>query len=145
MNYIHQAANGSLNTLFRDFDVLANRVFGEMDRPSGFPRVDVFEREGEYILEAEIPGYSEKDVEVRVKDSLLTISGQPVKPAESGQEGAPRYLIRERRDTGFERSFKLPKDADPGQVTALYRNGILTLTIARKPEAQPRQITIRTE
>lgn len=142
MNYISTLSNGSLGGLLRDFDTLTSRVFGDMDRPAGFPRVDVSENEKEYILEAELAGYSDKDVDVRVKDGLLTIASVP---REEKKGAEVQYLIRERRDYGFERSFKLPKDADQENISAVFKNGILTLSIGRKPETQPRTIAIRSE
>ncbi len=143
MNYLSTVSNGSLNSLLRDFDTLTNRVFGDRDQSSGLPRVDVIETEKEYQLEADLPGYSEKDVQVQVKDGLLTISSQKYEEKEGKVETL--YLIKERWNSGFERSFKLPKDADQDNITAVFKNGILTLTIGRRPETQPKQITIRSE
>lgn len=145
MNYIPAVTNGSLNSLFRDFDALTHRVFGDLDLPSVYPRVDVWETEKEYVLEAELPGFSEQDVDVRVKDGLLTIASRSGAEGESKTGEGPKYLIRERKSQAFERSFKLPKDADQETISALYRQGILTLTVGKRPETQPRQITIRTE
>ena len=135
MNYLSTVSNGSLNDLFR--------AFGDMERPSGLPRVDVIETEKDYRLEADLPGYSENDVQVQVKDGLLTISSAKNEDKEETVETL--YLIRERRNTGFERSFKLPKDADQDNISAVYKNGILSLTIGRRPEAQPKLINIRSE
>ncbi|MDR0496629.1 MAG: Hsp20/alpha crystallin family protein [Treponema sp.] len=112
------------------------------------PTVDVRETEKSYILEAELPGYDEKDIEVRLDGKNLTIESK--KTEEKNNEKADpknqladgNFLIRERRYSSFSRSFKLPENAESEGISACYKNGILSLEIAKKAEAQTRLIQI---
>lgn len=124
-----------------ELDRLFGGMFKDMPALEGRqPIVDVVEQDDEYLLEAELPGLSEEDVEVSVEDTLLTISA---KKASSEEER--RYLIRERAVGEFRRSFVLPKDADSSNIEARFKNGVLTLTVKKLPEAKPRQIKIEGE
>ena len=119
-----------------------------------FPTVDVRETEKAYVLEAELPGFDEKDVEVRLDGNTLTIESKreeerniPEQTSDCAGEEAKtaadrNYLIRERHLSAFSRSFKLPENADPEGISASFRNGILFLSINKKAEAQKRVIQI---
>jgi HSP20 family protein len=112
----------------------SERIFNRL------PAVDVRETDKAYLLEAELPGLEEKDVEVRLDNSTLTIeSGKDV---EKKEEKKDPYMIRERRSASFSRSFKLPENADPEAINASFKNGILTLEIGKRAEAQKRIIQI---
>jgi len=93
----------------------------------------------------DLPGRSEKDVEISLKDRILTISSLEETKTEEKKnaDDAGEYLIRERRTNSFSRRFTLPADIDAGNVEANFKNGVLTITIARRPEAQARQILIK--
>ena len=81
---------------------------------------------------------------VGLKDRVLAISS--VKEAEAEEkktDDGQEYLIRERRSSSFERRFTLPEDIDVEKVEANFKNGVLSITIPRRPEAQPRQIMIK--
>lgn len=130
----------------------AANVFDAFDRDFAYgasgstPRVDVRETEGAYILDMDLPGYSENDVALSLKDRVLTISSvaQAEKEETVKDEKKAEYLIRERRDSRFVRRFSLPRDIDSEKVEANFKNGVLTVTIPRQPEAQPKQILIKT-
>lgn len=136
----HTRPNGT-RTQESDFDKLFEAVFGGS---SGWntrqPRVDVTETQDGYELVAELPGFTEKDVEVSVEDNLLTISASQTEDSDDR-----RYLIRERGRTEYRRSFVLPKDADRSAISARVRHGMLVLDIQKLPEAKPRQIKIQGE
>jgi len=135
-----------MGSFFGDnFFAPAERVFGgnAVPRP---PAVDVRETEAAYVLEAELPGFDEKDVEVRLDGSTLTIeskkeessSGDPAAKAAAGRG----YLVQERRLSSFSRSFKLPENIDHEGISASFKNGVLSMEIAKKAEAQKRVIPI---
>lgn len=109
---------------------------------SAVPAVNVIDNGKKYVLEAELPGYSENDVEVRLEAERLII-----KSREEGErkEKEGTYLLRERSRGSFERSFALPKDVDRDRITATFRNGVLTLDLPRLPSQEPRRITIDTK
>lgn len=103
--------------------------------------VDVEEYEDRFVLTADLPGMTEKDIEVKVEDGVLTLSGQRDQTKESTDK-ARRY--RERRFGSFERRFTLGPAVDAAKIEAKYNNGVLTLELPRKEETKPRQITVRT-
>ena len=125
-----------MDSFFGDtFLAPSERIFS---RP---PSVDVRETEKSYILEAELPGFDEKDIEIRLDSNNLTIESKKIdEKSETASED--HYLIRERRASSFSRSFKLPENADPEGVTASFKNGILCLEINKRAEAQTRVIQI---
>lgn len=138
----------TFRNIWDDLDTLTDGFFGTTRLLAYSPKVDVAERPDAYSVEVELPGYSDKDVDVKVKDGLLTISS--VKTAEkdsagNGRDEGVKYLIRERSTSGFSRSFKLPRDVEADRIEAAFKNGILSLTLPRKEETQPKSITIRTE
>ena len=104
------------------------------------PSVDIHENENDYVLEAELPGLSEKDVEVKVEDNLLTIASRI---DEKGEEKRNGYLVRERRSAAFNRSFALPKDADREKIAATFKDGLLSLQIPKAESATPLKIEVK--
>jgi len=117
----------------------SDRIFNRL------PSVDVRETEKSYVLEAELPGLDEKDIQVRLDGRNLTIESKKLEEKnEDGQakEGEGNFLIRERRFSTFSRSFKLPENADPEGVSASFKNGVLSLEISKKAEAQAKMIQI---
>ncbi len=120
-----------------------NRVFDGFFRGSGaaasalappgwtaaWPHVEVSETEQEVKVVAELPGLEEEDLEVTLHDGVLTLSGEK-KGESSGAVYSERWHGR------FQRSLRLGPDVDPDRVAASFRNGVLTVTVARRPEAQ---------
>ena len=95
----------------------------------------------EYVVKAEMPGFSEEDVKITVDKHVLRISG---KHSETEKDGKGRkYLIRERRMDSFERSFSLPEGVDEGAISAGFKDGVLTVTLPKTPEEKPRQIEVK--
>ena len=91
-------------------------------------------------MEAELPGLSDNDIELNVEDNILTLSS---KKEESTEEKMDGYLIRERRNHEFARTFVLPKDVERDKVKAEFNNGLLVVSIPKKPEAKPRKIDVK--
>lgn len=131
----------TLGEVWGDFDRMIDRIFS--DTPiweARIPAVDVREEKDRYVLEAELPGLTEKDIEVKVEDNLLTISSKKDEKREEKRNG---YLIRERRSSAFQRSFVLPTDVDKENITAQFKNGILTLDMKKLASAQPKSIPVQ--
>ena len=101
-----------------------------------FPIADVDERENEYRITAELPGMSEKDIDIGLAGDLLTLHGE--KKEEHEEKGKNRY-VSERRYGSFQRSFTVPEDADAEKVAADFKNGVLTITLPKRPDAKPPQ------
>jgi HSP20 family protein len=104
------------------------------------PAVDVRESETDYVMEVDLPGLSEKDIEVKLENTLLTISSVKEDKKEEKKNG---YLVRERRSAGFCRSFVLPAEVDREKIAAEFKNGVLHLTFPKTPAAKPKTIEIR--
>jgi HSP20 family protein len=102
--------------------------------------VDITETEKEYRIDVEIPAVAVKDVDVSVKDGVLTVSGE--RNAESESSEGRRHRV-ERRWGKFARSFRLPENVDPESIQANARNGVLYLVIAKQEQAGPRRIEVR--
>ncbi len=131
----------TLGDVWGDFDRMIDRIFS--DTPvweARIPAVDVREEKDRYVLEAELPGLTDKDVEVKVEDNLLTISSRKDESREEKRNG---YLIRERRSSSFQRSFVLPNEVDKENISAQFKNGLLTLEMKKLASAQPKSIPIR--
>ena len=131
------------------FDPLANlRVFEDAftrllseprtGRPWS-PAVDIFETEDELVLKADVPEVDLKDIDVRVENQTLTLSGERKFQKEDSQKGYHRI---ERGYGTFTRSFTVPSTVDTEKVEAGYENGVLTVKLPKKPAAKPRQVKI---
>ena len=97
------------------------------------PAVDVVESEKAYELTAELPGMDEKNVEVKVVNGTLTIKGEK---QEEKEEKNKDYYLHERNFGSFERSFGIPEGVDADKIEAIFKKGVLTVTLPKKPEAQ---------
>jgi HSP20 family protein len=100
------------------------------------PVVDVAEREKDYEITAELPGMAESDIEVNVSDDVLTIKGEK---KEEKEEKKKDYYLSERRYGSFQRSFRVPDGVDANKIEAKFKNGVLTVTLPKTPEAQKKQ------
>lgn len=104
------------------------------------PRVNFSEGEKEYELTAELPGLDEKDLQVELHEDVLTIKGEH---KEENEEKQKNYHLVEHRYGSYQRSMIVPQDVDEDKVKAKFKNGILTLTLPKKPEAQTKKRTIQ--
>ena len=123
-----------------------NRLFdGHLDDPSRSavadwaPPVDIFEFGDRFELQAELPGVEPDSVEITLDNGVLAIGGQRAAVAED--DSVQRSRI-ERVPGRFFRRFTLPETADADKVEANSRNGVLTVRIAKREQAQPRQIKV---
>jgi HSP20 family protein len=132
-----------------EMDRLFQRFFGE-DEPLGtwnpfdlrrFPAVNVWQDDDHLYVEAELPGLTEKDLELTVVGRELTIKGHrdEVEP----KQGTIVHR-RERGAGAFSRVVHLPVAVDEGKVEAVFRNGVLTITLAKAGAARSRHIPVRT-
>ncbi len=117
-----------------DFGALQSWTAGEFT-----PRFDVKETKEAYVLKADLPGLKDEDVEVSLNGNVLTISG---KREEEHKDEGEQYYAMERSYGSFTRSFSLPNGADGEHVSADLKNGVLTVHIPLRPEAQPKKIAI---
>ena len=99
----------------------------------GTPAVDIAERNNAYEVTAELPGLDEKNVEVKLVNGSLMIKGEK---HEEKEEKRRDYHLQERRFGSFERHFRIPDSVDSDKIEAQFKNGVLTVNLPKKPEAQ---------
>lgn len=97
------------------------------------PQIDIHENDKAYVIEAELAGMNEKDVELAVKDDVLTLKGEK---KEEKKEEKKDYLLSERSYGSFQRSFRLPDGVDRDKISAEFRNGVLRVTLPKTTKAQ---------
>ncbi|MDR1786726.1 MAG: Hsp20/alpha crystallin family protein [Spirochaetaceae bacterium] len=128
------------------FDVIERNFSNYFDRSSeksSVPKVDVRETPDAYILDMDLPGMTEKDVDVSFKDQVLSITAvKKEEKAEKDPEKGHKWLIRERVYSSFSRHFTLPNDIDSGKIAAEFSNGVLAIRIPRKEETKSAKIAI---
>jgi len=123
-----------LPRLSRDLD----RLFYAFERPQTFaPRVTFEERDDAWLLRSELPGFSEKEIELSVTGSTVTLKIERKAEAKEGQEQTTASTYR------FERSFELPVKVDPETVAAELKLGVLTVTLPKAAETRPKQIAVK--
>ena len=125
-----------------------NRLFDNDFRPDERPRgaqitwtpaIDVTEDKDKIVLVADLPGLQQKDVDIQIEKDVLTLRGERVIERSPDSEHHRRY---ERVSGSFVRSFTVPQTIDVERVSAQLKDGVLTLTLPKKPEAQPKKIAV---
>ena len=106
------------------------------------PHMDVTETDKEIVVEAELPGIDEKDVSLALQDGVLTIGGEKKHEVDEEKEN---YRMMERRYGSFKRSVQLPDTVDEDKVEATFNNGVLKVSLPKRPEAigKQREIPIK--
>ena len=117
---------------FRDFEEMS-RSFWDDTNVSAF-RTDITEKDGKYILEADLPGFKKEDISVDIDKDCLTITAEH--KSEEKEENADSYIRRERYYGSYTRSFNV-KGIDTEALTAAYNDGVLTLTMPKKEPEIP--------
>jgi len=127
-----------------------NRLFEQtLDRSRGeregmvaatwAPAVDIYETPDSIVLQAELPGLSKEDIDIQVRDNVLTLKGERRSEKEV-KEG--NYLRVERAYGGFQRAFTLPAAVQADKIRAVFKDGVLDVSIPKVEEAKPKQIKI---
>jgi HSP20 family protein len=135
-------------TTYAPFDLQIDKFFNDALRTvagasrAWVPASNVYEDEQGYHVEVAVPGIQAKDIEIVAEDGVLTLKGE----RKSETETADRtYLMRELGWGSFSRSFALPSNVDGNQASAVYKDGILFVSLPKREEAKPRRITIETK
>ncbi len=103
------------------------------------PAVDIYETEQELVMRADLPDLSEKEIDIRVENNMLTIRGERKLEKSVAEDN---YLRMERAYGSFSRSFSLPNTVNTEQIKADYRNGVLTVTLPKREESKPKQVKV---
>ena len=133
-----------VDRLFEDFTLNPFRLplrrpafdlepFWQPDSWVAMPAMDLVERHDAFEMTAELPGLDEKNIEVNVANGVLTVKGQK---EEDKVEKKEDFHLRERRFGSFSRSVRVPDTVDADKIEASFKNGVLKVTLPKKPEAQ---------
>lgn len=131
-----------LNSVFQEFtrnDAPDMSLSESLAAGSFIPAVDIFEDEQHLVLHLEVPGIKQQDLSINLENQTLTVKGQRNFEANQKEENYHRI---ERRYGSFTRTFSLPQTVDTEAISAQYDAGVLTISIAKKAEAKPRQIKV---
>lgn len=104
------------------------------------PSVDMYDKEDEIVVKAEIPGVDKKDVNISLTDNTLTIKGESKKEKEVKEED---YYYSERSHGTFARMLSLPEKVVAEKVTAEFKDGVLEVHLPKSPEAKPKEIKVK--
>lgn len=103
------------------------------------PAVDIRETDKAYVFDLEVPAVSPKDITVSVRANVLSVSGERSFVSDDGEGQVHR---RERRHGKFTRSFRLPNDANDEEISAAAKDGVITISVAKRKQAQARAIEV---
>ncbi len=143
-----QKTNQATLPQLRDpFQTLFGRLFGDSvaefygtPEASSAPRTNISETETAYVLAFELPGLDEKDLHVDLQDHTLTITAERKDERETSNA---RWHRVEHRYGQFARTISLPRDAANSAIEAVYKQGVLTVTVPKVPESRPTKIQVR--
>jgi len=115
------------------------------DRPQGerapyFPAVDIVEREGHFLISADLPGLKREDIHLDINDGVLTLSGERIDEKESSGKHYRRY---EKQYGKFVRSFRLPENTNPEAIEAAFADGVLEVMIPKNEKVLPKKIEVK--
>ena len=130
-----------------EMDALFDRFFGQPFGPGErffeapvFPQTDLAESENEVTVTMEVPGVDPKDVSVDVTGHVLTVRGEKRHEKEEQQKD---LHYSERHYGAFQRTVELPSYVDPERVDATFKAGVLKVSVAKRPDAKPRRIPLK--
>ncbi len=129
-----------MDSVFRSHMDMTNDDASNVVTSRWAPAVDVKEDEQQFTLTADLPGIDPKDIEITMDRGVLSIKGERRHEAVENKKGYQRI---ERAYGVFHRRFALPETANPEGIRADGRNGVLTITIPKQPQAQPRRIEVQ--
>jgi HSP20 family protein len=137
--YVRRSDFPAATSLFEDFLGVFPFSSAPETRENWMPSVDIMEKDGNLILRAELPGMTEKQIELKLEGNTLTLKGERKMENEDNKSSYHRV---ESFYGSFTRSFLLPDSVDSGKIHAEYKNGMLTITMPQKPEVKPREIPV---
>ena len=145
MNLVAYEPRNFLDSFFANDDFFDRHAAG-FDFPVHVPhadlRVNIAETPENYTLVAEAPGLNEDDLDLEIKDGVLTLKGRQKKEEETENNS---YRVREFSERSFERSFRIGDTVDQDNITAKLDSGLLRVTLPKKEEAKSRTAKIKIE
>ena len=130
-----------MNRVFNSFFDTPTSANGGSSYRRWLPALDLVETEGEYVLRVDLPGLTEKDVNIELDDNVLTVSGERKAEHEERKEG---YYRVERASGSFRRSLRLPEGVDAVAIKAQFHSGVLEVRIPKPEAPKPHKVEIST-
>lgn len=127
------------NLFGRLFGDVLQEFYGPTDS-SASPRTNICETDQAYELAFELPGIDEKNIQVDVQDHMLTVTAER---KEEHETQGKRWHRVEHRYGQFARTISLPQDASSGGVEAVFKQGVLTVTVPKRPESRPTRVQVK--
>jgi HSP20 family protein len=128
---------------FREFDSMERqlrRFFGDFGLAPGFiPAADYYETKKEFVIELEVPGFAEKELDVETFDHTLVVKGERKEAKEAEDK---TFRLQERLEKEFERRFVLPTEADTKHLKATFHDGVLEVHAPKREIAKPNRVEI---
>ena len=130
-----------MDKLFGDFSLNRGWLAPGAEHGAWAPQVEIFERDGELVVRADLPGLTKEDVNIEIDNDAITIEGERHSEAEENREG---FYRTERTYGKFYRRVPLPDGVDAENADATFRNGVLEVTLEapKRTEAKPRRVEI---
>ncbi len=139
-------ADSIVEALDRSFSPDLNLYTNTRGINSNMPSVDIKELDSAYVMEADLPGFSENDIDISLKDRVMTLSSihSEEKTEEKKDDEKQTYIMKERKLSQFMRRFALPDDIEEKEVSANFKNGVLTVNIPKRAERKTKKIEVKT-
>lgn len=145
LHYIGDFDNAFAFTMLDQLRRQMDRAFEDFDRTTtataarNYPASNLYDTGAAYLITAEVPGLTEKDLEISATQDVVTVAGERRNEVPEG------YSVHrsERQSVKFKRSYAMPARIDPEKVSAKLVDGVLTLTLEKAAEVRPRQISVR--
>jgi HSP20 family protein len=128
-----------MNRLFEDSMARSKTTDEEMAMGAWTPSVDIFETPEKVVLRADLPGVAEKEIDLRIENSMLTLRGERRFLKETKEEDYHRI---ERSYGSFSRSFQLPGTIDQEGIQATHKDGVLEVVLPKREETRPKHIKV---
>jgi len=146
MRLVRYNPTRNVSSYFNNFDRFFNDGFFnpasslQSDSEVSFkPAADIYEEENSFVIKTDLPGLTREDIELDLKDGILTIKGKRKSEKEEKKEN---YYRKERSFGSFSRSFSLSETVNQDEIKAEFKNGVLRVELPKKEEVKPKQIEI---
>lgn len=127
-----------ITRLFED-TVQGRHYDGDFFSGTWVPAIDMYETENDIVIKAELSGVTKEDIDIEVKDGILSLKGERKKDKDIKEENYHRV---ERYYGSFHRRFTLPSHVDSGKVKAKFKDGLLEITLPKAEVAKPKKIEV---
>lgn len=124
------------------FPTVLEHLLGQFEPTRFAPALDVEETKDHYIVRADLPGLKKEDIRIEAHEGVLEVSGE--RKSETKESGENRFF-QERVYGKFQRSLRLPLDANLEKIEALYKDGVLTVAVSKTAEKTPLKVNVKTE